>query len=240
MGKEEISSLKVKDFCSALEDVEVNQYDMIKISETLNYKEKFYHKNIIGTWYVMKLKTGQEYYTFSTTESIKAILNYLIQRQSKNGLIGGEEVLFENFGSGKSEKSLHFKVHSLQKYFISKLEENSVSPYEINLFLGNPPEWVNDLSDLDIGDLFSSREEYAKAVEDLSIEKFTLQTIPKEYYYDLKYEFFDLEYELRNEKCKTEKLEDNIFDINEKLIKIQLNLEEMLGYVALPSKRGED
>jgi len=231
MGKEEISSLKVKDFCSALADVELNQYDMIKIAENLDYNEKYYHKNIIGTWFVKKQKTGQEYYTFSTTESIKAILDYLIQRQSKNGLINGAEVLFENFGIKKSEKSLHFKAHSLQKYFIAKLEENSLSPYDINLFLGNPPEWVNDLSDLDIGDLLTSREEYSKAVEDLSIEKFKLQTIPQEYYYDLKYE-------LQNEKCKTKKLEDNIIelyelkddiDINERLTEIRWNLNEIMG-----------
>jgi hypothetical protein len=222
MGKEEISSLTVKDFCSAAlwgEDVEKS--DMIKIAENLEYLEYYYHKNIIGTWFLKKQKTGNEYYTFSTNESVKAILDYLIQRQPKNGLINGEEVLFENFGIKKSEKSLHFKAHSLQKYFVSKLQENGLSPYEINWFLGNQAEWENDL--------FLMREEYLEAVEDLSIEKFKLQTIPQEYYYDLKYE-------LQNEKCKTKKFEDIIDELyelndiiaNEKLTKILGNLEEII------------
>lgn len=230
MGEQEIKSLKVKDFCSAAlwgEDVEKS--DMIKIAENLEYNEKYYHKDMIGTWSVKKQKTGLEYYTFSTTESIKAILDYLIQIQSKNGLIHEEEVLFQNFGSKKSEKSLHFKAHSLQKYFISILEENSVSPYVINLFLGNLPEGVNDISDFDFGDLFSLREEYFEAVEDLSIQKFKLQTIPQVDYYDLKYE-------LQNEKCKTKKFEDiteelyELSDIipNEKLTTILGNFEEII------------
>jgi len=43
-------------------------------------------EHIIPTWHVERVKTGEPYFTFSSPESIEAILNYLKRREVKTNL----------------------------------------------------------------------------------------------------------------------------------------------------------
>jgi len=203
------------------------EFDIVRIAEILDYRENITRENITGTWYVKRQKTGNEYYTFSTTESIKAIIDYLMERQEKNGIIKSRgEVLFENFGgkipensfiahffqminneegAGLSGKPQNFQFHSLRKYFASKLYKNGLSQIDIDWFLGNGTDYP--------GDTFFLKEEYLKVVEDLSIENFKVQGRTTE-------AFNDLLVELQHEKISMKKMQTRMEIIENKLLVI--------------------
>ena len=46
------------------------------------------------SWKVTRIKTGMPYFTFSSPESIHAILDYLVERENKTGPVKNESYLF--------------------------------------------------------------------------------------------------------------------------------------------------
>ena len=76
MGKAEILSLTYHDFLKSIESYVNISTDVDEITDILTKK----HDNnelIVATWHIIRIKTNYPYYTFSTYESIDAILNYL-------------------------------------------------------------------------------------------------------------------------------------------------------------------
>ena len=197
MGSGEIRNLTFGDFLSAIDEfLDYETFDVLKIAEMLNSKE-----NIIGSWNVHRQKQGNHYYTFSSPESIKAIIDYLIERQKKFGIIKSkEEPLFENLGKkiseysfsknfqrinddadfGMSGRQRYFKSHALRKYFASTLHKNGLSQINIDWLLGHEINGV-DRSYIK-ADPSNLKEVYLKVVEDLSIENVKVQTVTTEGY----------------------------------------------------------
>lgn len=197
MGSGEIRNLTFGNFLNAIDEyLDYEQFDVEKISKMLNNKE-----NIIGTWKVHRQKQGNSYYTFSSPESIKAIIDYLIERQKKNGIIKDKnEPLFENFGKkipeysfsknfqrindearfGLSGRQRYFKSHNLRKYFASTLHKNGLSQINIDWLLGHEIKGVN--ASYIKADSSKLKEEYLKVVTDLSIEKVKVKTVTTEGY----------------------------------------------------------
>jgi len=171
MGSEQIQYLTVGDFCDAIsEPIGRVDFDMVKIGLILYCKENILGENFIATWNVISPKKGNRYCTFSTEESIKAITDYLIERQNRNGIIMSErEPLFENFQGKISETSFIKKFHALRKYFVSKLYQKGLSQINIDGLLGHGINGVN--AEYITFDLSNLKEEYLNVVEDLSIEK---------------------------------------------------------------------
>lgn len=173
MGSEQIGNLTFGDFCGAIsEPIGRVDFDMVKIGLILYCKENILGENFIGTWDVISPKKGNNYCTFSTEESIKAITDYLIERQNRTGIIKSEmEPLFENFQGKISETSFSFtkKFHALRKYFVSKLYQKGLSQINIDWLLGHGINGVN--AEYITFDQSNLKEEYLNVVEDLSIEK---------------------------------------------------------------------
>ena len=200
MGSGEIRNLTFGDFLNAIDEfLEYKDMDIVKISKMLEKKE-----NIIGSWNVHRQKQGNSYYTFSSPESIKAITDYLVERQKRNGIIRNvDDPLFENFGKkidehsfaknfmrinddagfGLSGRQRFFKSHALRKYFASILHKNGLSPIDIDWFLGHEISGVN--RSYIKSDPSKLKEEYLKVVQDLSIEKVKVQMVTTEGYDNL-------------------------------------------------------
>jgi integrase len=197
MGSGEIRNLTFGDYLKSIEDfIDYEDFDIEKVNKMLINEE-----NIIGTWYIHRQKQGNNYYTFSSPESIKAISDYLVERQKRNGIIDNRELpLFENFGKkipehsftksfqrindesgfGLSGRQRFFKSHSLRKYFASKLHKNGLSQIDIDWLLGHEINGVN--ASYIKSDPSSLKKEYLKVVKDLSIEKVITRDITtKEY-----------------------------------------------------------
>ena len=200
MGSGEIRNLTFGDFLNAIDEfLEYENMDVVKIAEMLDKKE-----NIIGSWNVHRQKQGNSYYTFSSPESIKAITDYLIERQKRDGIIKSkDDPLFENFGKkieehsfaknfmrinddagfGLSGRQRFFKSHALRKYFASILHKNGLSQIDIDWFLGHEISGVN--RSYIKSDPSNLKEEYLKVVEDLSMEKVKVQMVTTEGYDEL-------------------------------------------------------
>ena len=221
MGSGEIRNLTFGDYLKAIEDfIDYEEFDIEKINKMLFKKE-----DIIGIWDVHRQKQGNNYYTFSSPESIKAISDYLIERQKKNGIIKNREVpLFENFGKkipehsftksfqrindesgfGLSGRQRYFKSHALRKYFASTLHKNGLSQIDIDWLLGHEINGVN--ASYIKSDPSNLKKEYLKVVKDLSIEKvITREITTKEY--DNILEKLRKERETRDNENKTKEQE---------------------------------
>jgi integrase len=186
MGSGEVRNLTIGDFLKAIDEfLDYEDLDVVKIAAMLDKKE-----NIIGSWNVHRQKQGNSYYTFSSPESIKSIVDYLVERQKRDGrIMRKDEPLFENFGKkidehsfaknfmrinddagfGLSGRQRFFKSHSLRKYFASILHKNGLSSIDIDWFLGHEISGVN--RSYIKSDPSKLKEEYLKVVEDLSIAK---------------------------------------------------------------------
>lgn len=194
MGSGEIRNLTFGDYLSAItEFLDYEEIDVIKIAKMFDNKE-----NIIGSWNVYRQKQGNSYYTFSSPESIKAIIDYLIERQKRAGIISEDEPLFENFGKkipkysfvknfqrinddagfGLSGRQRYFKSHALRKYFASILHKNGLSQIDIDWLLGHEINGVN--RSYIKSDPSNLKEQYMKVVEDLSIAKVKVQMVTTE------------------------------------------------------------
>lgn len=234
MGSGEIRNLKFEDFLDAINEfLDHEEMDVTKIAEMLNNKE-----NIIATWNVQRQKQGNNYYTFSSPESIKAIIDYLIERQKKTGTIPKEEPLFENFGKKISEDSFsknfqrindaaefgmagrqrYFKSHSLRKYFASTLHKNGLSQIDIDWLLGHEINGV-DRSYIK-ADPSNLKEQYLKVVEDLSIAKVKVQMVTTEGYDSL---LNQLQEEIR----KREQIKEELNEKDGEMEQIKEQMEQM-------------
>ncbi len=79
MGSAEIRSLKYKHFINSIEEVSKEltleeKLDIFKLQSIMQ------DKRIFGTWHIIRQKTSIPYVTFSTPESIQAIIDYLINQ----------------------------------------------------------------------------------------------------------------------------------------------------------------
>lgn len=231
MGSGEIRNLTYGNFLDAIDEhLEYENFDVEKIDKMLDKKE-----NIIGTWNVYRQKQGNSYYTFSSPESIKAIIDYLIERQKKNGIIRDKDTpLFENFGKkipeysfsknfqrindeagfGRSGRQRYFKSHNLRKYFASTLHKNGLSQINIDWLLGHEINGVN--ASYIKADPSKLKEEYLKVVTDLSIEKVKVKTVTTEGYDQLIKDSMDKDKKIEAMEKRMELMDDMLKNMMER------------------------
>ncbi len=142
-AKAETLSLTIEDFIIATEnyhDIDlINKVDdELIIQQTIN--ELINQDDIIPTFQINRQKTNKFYFTFSSPESTKAILNYLLTRKDKLTL---QSRLFkindryfteifvninETLQLGKVGGKNRFRSHMLRKYHASRLAMSTKDP----------------------------------------------------------------------------------------------------------------
>jgi integrase len=154
MGRSEISNLTIEDFLNS-----ISKYHKFTVNDLSNIGEIRYklEDKDIGplTWKVQRVKTGLNYTTFSTPESLDYILRYL---ESKPAPKSSDTKLFLNkwnlpfrgktfnqyfrdlnkrCGWGKEGKLIFFRSHNLRKWFARQLENTSLGYLNTRRLMGH-------------------------------------------------------------------------------------------------------
>ena len=150
MGSAEIRHLTFKDFLDGLDLSDFNSFDIEKLRAEIENR-----RNPIVTWKIKRIKTGMPHITFSSHESIYAILDYLENR--KHQIKNKNDWLFDTFGKqikgktlidnfieindraklGKLGRQRFFKAHALRRFFASTLESRKVPQLYTDWMIGH-------------------------------------------------------------------------------------------------------
>ena len=205
MEATELRHLTYDDFVNSIEeyiDLKPGEiFNIEKIADNLFKKDE-----IVGTWKIEKNRTGKPYVTFSTPESIKAILSYLLDCQRNNKAIKSQnEPLFVNSHNHALDVSAHgaifkrintranfgyitekrrfFSSTMLRKYFKTTLHESGVDESTINAILGqNLDSNINYHSKSEIKLL---KTNYMNILGNISIEKSDVKVVTTKEYNNL-------------------------------------------------------
>ncbi|MBZ2166973.1 tyrosine-type recombinase/integrase [Methanobacterium spitsbergense] len=155
MGRAEIQHLKIKDFFSAI-NYSGNVEELNSILDTKDI-------NHVASWKVFRIKTNMPYVTFSSPESIKLIVEYLLASERRNMKI--EDPLFTSIGTraltnpafegmfttinrrcgfGKTGYHHYFSSHKLRKFFATTLTIHQVPKIYVDWMLGHKINRVDD------------------------------------------------------------------------------------------------
>lgn len=221
IGGAEIRNLTIGDFLDAI-SFNKDPFTVDEITKHCN------RKTIIPCWHIIRQKTSMEYFTFSTPESTKYILNYLRWRENKNGLLNREKILFDinerkftikgfintykllndrcGFGFKKGGKSRFMTFHGFRAFFASKLVEKGFSEIYAEWLLGHTIPKTTDA-------YIKPNEEslkniYAKIVPDLTIFGQTeVHVYESEEYKEIKTKMEKMEKELKKQQFLSAQLE---------------------------------
>jgi len=162
MGSSEIRNLIFKDFLISLKE-----YIRIPLKEPYtaeNIRNSLTeNQHTIPTWHIQRLKTGKYYYTFSSPESVEAILNYMEYREAMNKpIIGLDEPLFigrnpgnilnkytmtsafqkinDDAGFEKVGNKRYFTSHELRRFFSYQSLRTGLQEKDVKWLLGQKPK----------------------------------------------------------------------------------------------------
>ena len=161
MGSAEIRNLKYKDFLSAIDEA-ITDFTTDEKLNVSKIKAVMKDKRVFGTWEIVRQKTSIPYITFSTPESIQAIIDYLVSLNQCNDpkkstedylfSINGEQMkantltqVFQNLndrcGLGKTSYQRLFTSHNMRKFMANTLIDNGMDFYRVEWLLGHalPP-----------------------------------------------------------------------------------------------------
>ena len=224
MGAAEIRSLKFADFTRSIKEYTKfplkHPYLVEDIRSSLPSNQ-----HIIPLWYVKRIKTGEYYYTFSSPESVEAILDYLEYRESKNKPVyGDEEPLFigrysntiinpkglssaferinDDIGFEQVGNKRYFTSHELRRFFSDQAFKAGLQERDVKWLRGQKPR--DTLNRYVKPDPKKLKVEYMeKALPRLSIEEVKVREIEGSAYLRLK------RLEQENEKLRKEKNNDS-------------------------------
>ncbi|TMS41009.1 MAG: site-specific integrase [Methanobacterium sp.] len=191
----EVRHLAYKDYLDALNDyITVDEDEIFNISKIAKKIKNI--ENPIGTWRIQQIKTSKHIITFSTPESINAIVDYLLIREKDNKPItnlkdplfvtdrhnnriseNGYSYIFQRinqragFGrdyKGENKGKHFFTSHKLRKYFASVLYKNKLSQTKIDWMLGHSIKKVTEAYFL--ADIPTLKNQYMELMDELSIE----------------------------------------------------------------------
>jgi integrase len=154
MGRSEISNLTIQDFLNSISKyAKLSLNDMTDVGEI---RYKLTDKQVGPLiWKIQRIKTGLNYTTFSTPESLDYILRYL---ESKPAPETTDTKLFLNqwklpfkhktfnqyfrdlntrCGWGKQGKQIFFRSHNLRKWFARQLENTSLGYLNTRRLMGH-------------------------------------------------------------------------------------------------------
>lgn len=196
MGAIELRNLTYRDFIGSVDEyLDLNDEEKLNVPKVVSELNK---NEIVGTWQIMKLKSGIPYITFNSPESTKAIMDYLMDRERNNKPIETfDDPLFVNTWNKPLAKSVHGAIFkrindkagfghlegkrrfitsgTLRKSFEKTLNEADVDAITIDCFLGYKVD-VNGSEFMDIG---AMKDQYIGALEFLSLDNHNQGTNPE-------------------------------------------------------------
>ena len=230
LGPAEVRNLTYGQFFIAIKEyITFNNdevYDIDKIYRQI--KNKY---NIIGIWDSTRLVTDFDYLTFNSSESNKAIIDYLLERNNKNPITSSDEPLFLANGNKIGEHALSAIYRRINKraglgirndkwnFLTSKIPremfrrallESDVEYLAIELMLGRKIDEIKYAYYKNSPQIL--KKEYLKGLKKISLEEVEIVTTDR-------YDNVILELKIeREERIKLEnrikKLEDRIETLN--------------------------
>lgn len=231
MGASELLSLKYADFLNSLKEyikLPKNRYVGIDDLVELIDKRKEEDPLIIPVWQITRIKTNKPFITFSTPESLDALLDYLKSeppRYYKTPLFRGsnsqtealgDKGLFqylkrlnEKCGFGKPDRQIKFRSHAVgRKYFTNVLYHNGLPQLTIDWFLAHSiDKTTSAYFKTNINKL---KEQYITCIEDLSIMDIEVKTIESQEFIEVKKQLSELKMENKEKNELFEKLQREI------------------------------
>lgn len=207
-AKNETLSLTIQDFIDATKEYHNNESDINEIINILYDKD-----NVIPQWSVYRSKTNKYYTTFSSPESTRAIVNYLMTRRTKmtndSDLFKyNEHYLSEFFAEintklklGKVGAYRRFRSHNLRKFHASALYNDGMSMEMVNELQGKAKNKTDNAYFMVNPD--DLRDEYVLHLSAVTIsDKVNYVDKYSDEYIELKNKFDEKEkyFELLNEK----------------------------------------
>ncbi|NMO09508.1 tyrosine-type recombinase/integrase [Methanobacterium subterraneum] len=194
MGSSEIRNLTYGNFLESIKEyykpTKNEQFDIAQITEVLQEK-----RTVIPTWKINRFKTGMPYVTFSTPESVEALLVYMNSRQNKNPFKSLNDWLFvsdgtqmsghvlatyfrrinDKSGFEKLKHSVFFHTHALRKFFGTTLHKKGIQRLNYDFMMGHK---IDQIAEAYIKpNVDSLKREYMICIEDLSIESVKFRRI---------------------------------------------------------------
>jgi len=209
----------------------INEYinlhgNMIFNIDKLNHQLKN-KDNIIGIWNIIHSNTDIEYLTYNSSESNKAIIDYLIERNNKKPFTSFDEPLFIANGNMieehtfshiyrrinqracfgyRNEKRNFLTSHIPRKMFQRALLNSGVEYLAVELMLGHKID--NIKSAYYKNNPTSLKEEYLKGLKNITLEEVKVEIVTTERY-------DNIIRDLTEEKEKRKKLENRIEKLEE-------------------------
>jgi len=197
MGASEIISLSINDFIKSLHDyTQLPSESIVSVDVLVDIIEEKKKDNliIVPTWRITRIKTDMPYVTFSSPESVYAIINYLKTKPTNNmedPLFRGpsnksvdHKAFFMYFnrlnrkcGFGKPDREAFFRSHALRKYFATTISEE-IPKLKVDRMLGHRVDsQTNSYFKTNLPEL---KETYIKAIPSISIEKVEVRQMETE------------------------------------------------------------
>jgi len=184
MGTSEVLRLTIGDFLNA-----ISKCSVAAVNGPLHIAQirSEVGEDCIATWHISRVKTKMPYTTFSSPESVVAILNYLEERetlsrkyplfrsakgewaQTKASYVYHFQLLNDKCRFGKQGRWNLFRTHNLRKFFATTLYRAGINQLACDWMLGHRIDKVTDAYFLaDDGHL---KDAYMKALPDLSLAR---------------------------------------------------------------------
>lgn len=192
MGATEIRDLTVEDFINSISECFKSTMKFPLDIDQMK-KELKGNEDCIATWNLYRPKTNKSYTTFSSPESVMAILDYLERKPPetiKSPLFRSErgenrltrETLAKYFTSlnskckfGKNGRLIFFRSHSLRKYFATTLYQNGTKKSVVSALLGHRLDLKAEKEFEDNPEILLTS--YQEAVESLTIGQHNIHRI---------------------------------------------------------------
>ncbi len=241
MGTSEVLGLTIGDFLKAIS----------KCSETaakgplhIPLIRSEVGEDCIATWRISRVKTNMPYTTFSSPESVIAILNYLEERdvlkreyslfrsakgewvQTKASYVYHFQVLNDKCKLGKQGRWNLFRTHNLRKFFATTLYRAGINQLACDWMLGHRIDKITDAYFLaDDGHL---KDAYMKALSDLSLARTETIHVESEEVKEIIRELDKKDQEIQNILQEQEKKDREIEEIKSKLAGLD-DLDKLLN-----------
>ena len=227
MGSAEIRNLTYNQFINAIDEVLDGLTEEEKLN-VLKVQSKVKDKDVIGVWDIVRKKTQTPYKTFSTPESIHAIVEYLIDNQRKNKPIKSkDDYLFavngkpmkgntldqifkslnDKCGFGKQGYQRFFRSHAMRKFMGTSLSGAGMDQAKVKMLLGHAENETNSAYfKFRVNDM---KNIYLKYMDVLTINETKTRFIESDDYKNLASMILERDKAIDSVEKKLEKMEAN-------------------------------
>lgn len=239
MGSAEIRNLTYGNFIESIKEyykpIKNEQFDIAQITEVLQGR-----RNVIPTWKINRFKTGMPYITFSTPESLEALLVYMDSRHRNQPFTSVNDWIFlsdgkqmngqvlttyfrrlnDKAGFEKLKHSVFFHTHALRKFFGTTLHKKGIQRLNYDFMMGHK---IDQIAEAYIKpNVDSLKLEYMQCLEDLSIESVKIRRIQSEEVKNIVNELNEKDNQIKQMKAEQKERDK---EVNAKIEKMEALIE---------------